>query len=45
VGKLGESITSFIISFVLAAAVTAFTGLSYAELAPRYPKGEGVGSL
>jgi APA family basic amino acid/polyamine antiporter len=38
VAKTGESI---ILSFVLAAGVATFTGLSYAELASRYPKGEG----
>lgn len=38
VAETGESI---VISFVLAAAVATFTGLSYAELASRYPKGEG----
>lgn len=34
----GEAIP---ISFVLAAVVASFTGLSYAELASRFPKGEG----
>lgn len=42
---LGEAVTetgeSVILSFVLAAGVATFTGLSYAELASRYPKGEG----
>ncbi len=38
VAETGESI---IVSFVLAACVATFTGLSYAELASRYPKGEG----
>ncbi|MFB6142999.1 MAG: APC family permease [Halorientalis sp.] len=42
---LGEAVAetgdSIVLSFVLAAAVAAFTGLSYAELASRYPKGEG----
>jgi APA family basic amino acid/polyamine antiporter len=38
VAETGESI---IVSFVLAAGVATFTGLSYAELASRYPKGEG----
>jgi len=38
VAETGESI---IVSFALAAGVATFTGLSYAELASRYPKGEG----
>jgi len=38
VAETGESI---IVSFLLAAGVATFTGLSYAELASRYPKGEG----
>lgn len=38
VAETGESI---IVSFMLAAGVATFTGLSYAELASRYPKGEG----
>jgi APA family basic amino acid/polyamine antiporter len=38
VAETGESI---VVSFLLAAAVATFTGLSYAELASRYPKGEG----
>lgn len=38
VAETGESI---IVSFGLAAGVATFTGLSYAELASRYPKGEG----
>lgn len=38
VAVTGEAI---ILSFVLAAAVAALTGLSYAELASRFPKGEG----
>ena len=38
VAETGESI---IISIVLASGVATFTGLSYAELASRYPKGEG----
>lgn len=42
---LGEAVAetskSIILSFILAAGVATFTGLSYAELASRYPKGEG----
>lgn len=38
VAETGESV---VVSFVLAAVVATFTGLSYAELASRYPKGEG----
>lgn len=38
VAETGESI---ILAFLLAAGVATFTGLSYAELASRYPKGEG----
>ncbi len=38
VAETGESI---IVSLILAAVVAIFTGLSYAELASRYPKGEG----
>ena len=38
VAETGESV---IVSFLLAAGVATFTGLSYAELASRYPKGEG----
>lgn len=38
VAETGESI---VVSFVLAAVVATLTGLSYAELASRYPKGEG----
>jgi APA family basic amino acid/polyamine antiporter len=38
VAVTGESV---IVSFLLAAAVATLTGLSYAELASRYPKGEG----
>ena len=34
----GEAVT---LSFLLAAVVASFTGLSYAELASRFPKGEG----
>jgi APA family basic amino acid/polyamine antiporter len=37
-GVAGESIP---IAFGLAAVVASFTGLSYAELASRFPKGEG----
>ncbi|OTF01786.1 APC family permease [Halorubrum sp. SD683] len=37
-GVAGESLP---LSFLLAAVVAAFTGLSYAELASRFPKGEG----
>lgn len=33
--------TAVPVSFVLAAVVASFTGLSYAELASRFPKGEG----
>jgi APA family basic amino acid/polyamine antiporter len=42
---LGEAVAetgeSLVVSFLLAAGVATFTGLSYAELASRYPKGEG----
>lgn len=38
VAETGESI---VIALLLAAGVATFTGLSYAELASRYPKGEG----
>jgi APA family basic amino acid/polyamine antiporter len=38
VAETGESI---VVAMVLAAGVATFTGLSYAELASRYPKGEG----
>jgi APA family basic amino acid/polyamine antiporter len=37
-GVAGEALP---ISFVAAAVVASFTGLSYAELASRFPKGEG----
>jgi APA family basic amino acid/polyamine antiporter len=37
-GVAGESLT---LSFLAAAVVASFTGLSYAELASRFPKGEG----
>lgn len=32
---------SVVISFLLAAAIAALTGLSYAELSSMYPEGEG----
>ncbi|MDZ7730859.1 MAG: amino acid permease [Natrialbaceae archaeon] len=38
VAETGESV---ILSFILAATVATLSGLSYAELASRYPKGEG----
>lgn len=38
VAETGEST---VVSFLLAAGVATFTGSSYAELASRYPKGEG----
>ncbi|MFC7138147.1 APC family permease [Halobaculum litoreum] len=37
-GVAGEAVP---LAFLLAAVVAAFTGLSYAELASRYPRGEG----
>lgn len=37
-GAAGDSLP---VSFLLAAVIALFTGLSYAELASRYPKGEG----
>lgn len=37
-GVAGESV---VLSFVLAAVIAALTGLSYAELASLYPRGEG----
>lgn len=37
-GVAGEAVP---LSFLLAAVVASFTGLSYAELASRYPQGEG----
>ena len=37
-GAAGESVP---ISFLLAAVIALFTGLSYAELSSRFPKGEG----
>jgi APA family basic amino acid/polyamine antiporter len=37
-GVAGEALP---LSFVVAAVVASFTGLSYAELASRFPKGEG----
>jgi APA family basic amino acid/polyamine antiporter len=37
-GVAGEAVA---VSFLLAAVVAAFTGLSYAELASRFPAGEG----
>jgi APA family basic amino acid/polyamine antiporter len=37
-GVAGEAVA---VSFLLAAVVAAFTGLSYAELASRFPRGEG----
>lgn len=42
---LGEAVArtggSVVISFLVAAVIATLTGLSYAELASRYPKGEG----
>jgi APA family basic amino acid/polyamine antiporter len=37
-GVAGESVP---LAFLLAAAIASFTGLSYAELASRFPRGEG----